>query len=183
MSIAWQAHEYKWKRKEIFLCRANTGFDTPKHFFFSSCFFWWRFGNLQCFSSVASSQEAAKKWPKAEAIRISELFLLSWTDTEVGLIPWAVFVQAVPLMQTENVQEQRWAEVQKNVSVLPDHRLVADALELLGLWPLSFPTLVSLFSLFDRRINARTLSGKSPRTWDRMQREFLFFKYVCWIYG
>lgn len=62
---------------------------------------------MQYFSSFASSQEAANKWPQAETIRIPEMFLHSWTDTEVGLIPCALFVQAVPLMQTESICESR----------------------------------------------------------------------------
>lgn len=38
--------------------------------------------------------------PKQKLLRIPELFLLSWTDSEVGLIPHVLFLQAVPMMQT-----------------------------------------------------------------------------------
>lgn len=54
-----------------------------------------------------SCQEAVNDLPKVEMATIPEVFLLVWTDTEVRLILHVLLVQAVPLIQTESVQEQR----------------------------------------------------------------------------
>lgn len=86
MSVACQAHGYKWKRKEFFALLAGPTQDlTPESTFFSQAD---SFGGSSETSSVSAvflaSQEAANELPKVEMVRIPEVFLLFWTDTEVA---------------------------------------------------------------------------------------------------
>lgn len=106
MSVACQAHSYKWKREEFLALFARPVPEST--FFFSQT---GSFGGSSKTSSVlevsVSCQEAVNDLPKVEMATIPEVFLLVWIDTKVGLILHVLLVQAVPLIQTESVQEQR----------------------------------------------------------------------------